>query len=340
MKSLKVTLPIGQVLFQSIVWLLLFCGSVELFSRTLVGRRLFHYETYGSGHPDFDTQIVRIKGRVTQDGHIDCIFLGDSQVLRGIDPAIVEKTYFEKTGTPIICQNFGLGGLKPSSAGAITRILIKNFSPSIIIYGTDMFDYTNTFDGAGTSILSSPWSRYQLGEFSIDGWLIENSNSYRYYLGVNRFFSDEDQNIIFIESNGHSTEFSETSIRIQAEQLENFNDIITRKPKITKEQLNGLRDFLSLANQVKMIVIETPLHPAYFDKEIFPYNVRFYPDFTNLLVNETSEAGTDLWLTQKTFQAPLDGWHDALHLNKIGATSFSRSVGEYLADIIPTGAVK
>jgi hypothetical protein len=342
MKSLKLTLPIGQVLFQSIAWLLLFCGSVELFSRTPAGRSFFHYESYGSAHPHFDTQIIRIKDRVAQEGHIDCIFLGDSQILHGIDPAIVEKTYFEKTGSSIKCQNFGLGGLKPHSTGEISRILIKNFSPSVIIYGTDLFDYANTFDGSGTSIMSSPWSRYQLGEFSIDGWLIENSNSYRYYLGIDRFFPDEDENIIFVEPNGHSTKFSEISSRTQAEQFEYFSNIITRNPKITEQELLGLRDLLSLADQVKIIVIETPLHPAYFDREIFPYNARFYPHFTNILANETSQADAELWLTQETFQAPPDGWFDVVHLNKIGAASFSRSLGEYLADIIiiPTGTTR
>ena len=333
MKSLKIKLPIGQVLLQSIIWLSLFCIAVELFARTSAGRNFFQYESYGSSHPHFDPQVIRIKARKAQDGHIDCIFLGDSQIFYGVDPSVVEQAYFDQTGKFIKCQNFGLGGLKPVTADALTRLLIKNFHPSIIIYGTDLFDYTASLSGSDASIMSSPWVKYQLGTFSIDGWLIENWNSYRYYLGADRYLLNGDENEVHIESNGHSLKFSEKTNLSQQEQIDYFDSILD-KPEITEEQLNGLHNTLSLnADEVKIIVIETPVNPMFFTLKQFSYNRKVHPDFKNILENETAQAGTELWLTQDTVQIPEDGWYDLVHLNQKGTLFFSRLLGEYLGSI-------
>ena len=333
MKLLRVKLPVGQVLLQSIIWLSLFCIVVELFARTSVGRNFFQYQSYGSSHPHFDPQVIRIKARAVQNGHIDCIFLGDSQILHGVDPSIVEQAYFEQTGRSIKCQNFGLGGLKPITASALTRLLIRNFQPSIIIYGTDLFDYTASLGGSDASIMTSPWVKYQLGAFSIDGWLIENWNSYRYYLGVDRYLLNGDENAAHIEPNGHSLKFAEKANLSQQEQIDYFDSILDR-PEITEEQLNGFRGLLSLStSEVKIIVIETPVNSTFFTLKQFSYNRKIYPDFRNILENETAHAGSELWLTQNTVQIPNDGWYDLVHLNQKGTLYFSRLLGEYLGGI-------
>src|SRR5689334_13369684 len=112
MKSLRIKLPIGQLALQALGWSLSFFLLMETLARTSIVKNLHLYESYGSSHPQFDTQIAKIKSKFDQDKHIDCIFLGNSQTSTGIDPAIVEETYFKETGTVTHCHNFGLTGLE------------------------------------------------------------------------------------------------------------------------------------------------------------------------------------------------------------------------------------
>lgn len=335
MKSLKIHLPIGQVLFQSIAWLTLFCVVIELFARASFGGDIFRYESYGSSHPNFDPQVIRIKAREIQDGQIDCIFLGDSQILYGVDPSTVEQAYFKETGKSIRCQNFGLGGLKPSTSRAMASILIKNFHPSLIVYGTDMFDYTASYIASDQSIMSSPWVKYQLGDFSIDGWLIEYSNSYRYYLGLDRYLLNGDVLADDIGPDGRSLKFADKTKLSQQEQMDYFSSLMN-KPEITGDQWGGLHDLLIMnSDKVKIIVVETPVNPIFFTLEKYSYNSKIYPDFRNILENETAQVNTGLWLTQTTVQIPEDGWYDIVHLNQTGTLYFSRLLGEFLAEQAP-----
>jgi hypothetical protein len=58
---------------------------------------------------------------------------------------------------------------------------------------------------------------------------------------------------------------------------------------------------------------------------------RIYPDFRNLLVNETSQAGIELWLTKDVVEIPANGWFDFVHQNQTGALYFSTFIGNRLA---------
>ncbi len=320
-------------MFQSVIWLLFICIALEAFARTPAGGNFFKYESYGSSHPHFDPQVIRIKARKAQDGQIDCIILGDSQVLYGVDPSIVEQAYLEKTGQTLRCQNFGLGGLKPITAYPLAKLLIENFHPSIILFGTDLFDYTSVQAGSDASIMSSPWVKYQLGDFSIDGWLIENWNSYRYYLGMDRYLLNGEENANHIEANGHSLKFSAKTNMTQQEQVDYFDNLLDR-PEITGEQLDGLHKLLALNSaETKIVLFETPVNPIFFTLKKFAYNRKVYPDFRNMLENEAAYVSTDLWLTQESLQIPEDDWYDIVHLNKPGTLYFSRLLGEHLSGI-------
>lgn len=328
MKTLRINLPFGSVILQSITWLILFCLMIEAFARTTYVKNIHLYESYGTSHPQFDTQIMRVKSRLTQDGHIDCMLIGNSQVLTSVDPVIVQQIYFEKTGMTIHCQNFGMPGMTPLTAGPLSRILIRNFHPSIIIFGTGIFDYKfSIMEGSDMSIMTSPWVNYQLGTFSIDGWLIENSYSYRYYLGLNRYllYYGTDTNTE-IDTNGHKIYIGRKNMT-QKERIDGI-DIILSNLEITEKQVNGLRDLLSLnSDEVKIVVIEMLVDPVFFSKRAVR---KIYPDFRDMLVYETTQAGAELWLTKDVIEIPENGWYDLVHLNQIGSSSFSTLFGNYL----------
>src|SRR5688572_24306067 len=180
MKRLRIQFPIGKTFVQAFLLLVAFLTAAEVISRTTQSNDLLgNYESFGSAHPHFDMQMINIRARAKKEGKVDCIIFGNSQVLYGINPAALEEAYFENTGKKIICQNFGLGGVSPLGILPLMKTLINIYSPSIIIYGTSIIDYTiPSKTELDLGVESSPWLRYQLGQFTIDGLLIENSVSF------------------------------------------------------------------------------------------------------------------------------------------------------------------
>jgi hypothetical protein len=339
MKTLSIKLPIGQTFIQAVIWLTILLLLLEGSARTPpIKERLSKYEFYGSSHPHFDIQVKNIKARAELNGKIDCIFIGSSQILDDIEPAIVEDTYLKKTGEKVTCQNFGLGDLSPITAEPLIRVLIKNYHPSTIILGVNIIDYitystTHGGERAHTSIMSSPWFKYQLGEFSADGWLLENSLSYRYYLGVdhyilggNELFSDK------IEENGHFIINSwDPEIATIAEQIAYFNNTFPQLA-VRKDQISALASILKLqTDKTKIVVLETPVMPIWFDEKRKAQKI--YPDFVNMLREMTWQTKSELWLTQTELEIPKNGWYDIFHLNSIGAVDYSVFAGEKLGDL-------
>lgn len=338
MKTLRISIPFGQTFLRSVLFLFFICLAFELFARTPVSRFFFPRESYGTSHPHFEVQLLRLQERVAQGDKIDCIFIGNSQVLYGIDPAAVESAYREQSGRTIRCQNFGLGGLTPLTAGPLARMLIKNFQPSVIVFETGILDYsTSNMEGTNESIMSSPWMRYQLGDFSLDGWLFDHSHGYRLVFGFDRTLKYIEEKDTAIQSNGYValTGVSGTSFEDQLK----FFERSVQELEITERHVAGLRDLLSLhSNQVKIVLIETPTHPDFYAAKRKVRNL--YPDFERMLAANAAAVSAPLWLTHDTITIPVNQWHELAHLNEEGAAFFSHQIGLYLAsiDILPAQA--
>ncbi len=331
MKTLKISLPYGRIFFQAGILLLLFCFALEFLARTPWITGLSLPQSYGSSHPHFETQLTYLRERAAQEGKIDCIFIGNSQVLYGIDPSIVEQVYRDRTGQSVRCQNFGLGGLPPMSAAPLARVLIQNFHPSVIIFGTGLWDYSSSnADSTNASLMSSPWMQYQLGRPSLDGWLYENSLAFRTIFGLDRALKSDDNQSRGIDAHGHASYSGQTGLSVY-EQLEYF-ETIAKRPELTEPQVNGLRDLVALnSEEVRIIVIETPFNPIFLDYK--RKGRLLYPDFKRMLANQTGLTDVDLWMTQESIQFPQENWYDLIHLNKEGSAYFSQRLGEYLASI-------
>lgn len=331
MKTLRITTPFGQTFLRSVLYLLLFCVAFEFFARTPVSRFVFRRESYGSSHPHFETQLANLRDRIARGETVDCIFIGNSQVLYGINPTVVENAYYDKSGNTIHCQNFGLGGLTPLTSGSLARMLIKNFHPSLIVFETGVLDYAaSSMEGTDASIMSSPWMKYQLGEFSIDGWLYEYSNGYRLLFGFDRTLKYIEESDTHIEADGFSKleDKSDTPLEDQIKFFDNSLDLLA----MTDRQVKGLEGLLALnPSQVKIVIIETPTHPVFYATKRKVRNL--YPDFENMLSVRASAAGVPLWLTRDVVSLPEDQWHDLAHLNEEGSTYFSRQIGVFLASV-------
>jgi len=100
-------------------------------------------------------------------------------VAADIDPAVLRDSILEGAGPPLECYNFGIGGLTLPSAEKIVEVLSDLFSPPIIVLGIGPLDMEGQhvripWQRSADRIEASPWIRYRLGQFSLQGWLSDH----------------------------------------------------------------------------------------------------------------------------------------------------------------------
>ena len=95
----------------------------------------------GSRHYQLGHKLALLDAAVKRNGPIDCIMLGSSMVDVGFNPESFQHAYRQATGREIHCFNFGIDASSAASAAALARILIEDYHPRFIIFGTDPRDY-------------------------------------------------------------------------------------------------------------------------------------------------------------------------------------------------------
>jgi hypothetical protein len=333
MKTLGLRWPFGRVALHALGLLAAFCLLVELLVRMPGAESVLPDESYGSSHAHFNTQLSRIRARVQQDGRLDCIFMGDSQVLHDIDPALVEAQLSGRLNRPVRCQNFGLGGMSLLGADQLARILIERFQPRVVVLGVSELSFIHSsMDSSGLSIFSSPWVQQQLGKPSLDGWLFENSSAYRHYLGATaRVFDNFVQNPE-IQPDGYSVKFADKSTMSLADQVVYFKQYYSR-PTVSQSHLDAFGEMLALDSaRTRIAVVEMPIDPQYFSLNK-PLQ-RHFDEYRQRLQQTALAAGISVWLTQDSLKLPEDAWHDLIHLARPGTLVISPWIADQLASIL------
>lgn len=186
MESGRIAFLRRSVLFFSIIFFILFTGIGEVISR-------FGFCTQSStcgfsplqqtSYTPAIVQFQHIKDYVSRYGSPDCFFLGHSLVQTGINPAIFATTFQTKTGKPIRCYNAAMDGASMSSTAPMALILSKLYHPTYLIVGLQANSFFLISDTIPSHVAEGhfqqdSWIQYKLGQFNLQGWLIDNSILY------------------------------------------------------------------------------------------------------------------------------------------------------------------
>jgi hypothetical protein len=337
MTTLHLKRPFGITLLLAILWVVLFGSLAEGLARTQYVRDNFMSPGLGTAHRQIELQFARLRTRVAEQGPIDCIMLGNSHVWRGFNPAIFEEVYYQATGQTIRCQNFGITGIGAISTGKLAKILVDELHPRLLIYGTSAGDFdSHRAENSASSIFSSPWIRYRLGEKSFDGWLIENSAFYRCYLALNSYLFPIND---FMKRSSRETEkniqpngflpFEDTNITYIFDPIENY--------VIDPEQVDGLQNLFALSSQTTILVVEMPLNNIIYEQ--FPDLLKQHAEFIAQVSASAEQAGIPFWSTQGLKIIPKRGWKDYHHLGITGANAFSQWLGQRIAEAVLDGGL-
>jgi hypothetical protein len=285
----------------------------------------------------FDIQLDRLNARVEQGERIDCIFIGSSRVLHGVDPNAIRKAYSNITGSDFKCQNFGVLGMGMKGSAETAGLLAKLYHPRLIIIGTGFMDI-----GVGlpdNAIAESPIVRYNSGDFNFDGWITSSSLAFRDYLAEISYLAIDNahtQNDFllynstkpdgFLPLNGH-----------KADNLQNWNNLNAHN-KIKTVFTRSVKKILALKKEnTQILFIEMPLRTSTF--KAVPHAGGYRRVFEDGINSVLQNSGSQMWLTQDLNIVPESGWYESNHMNVDGAETFSTWVGEQLGQAVKDGSL-
>jgi hypothetical protein len=341
-RTLHLTGPIGRTLRLSLVFLMLFLGTGEVIVRT----HWFHSHvvpmSWGSRHSQFELQLGRLETMVARDGPIDCLMIGSSMVWHGFDPQAFGAAYQRQTGQKIRCFNFGVDALPAAAAAPLAKVLIQKYQPKLLIYGTDARDYAVPIESEDASvILDTPWIRYRLGHFTIEGWLYDHLYLLRYRETISSLLRFEDQYLLLTGSyalRNHdnyglrpdhtvgSFVMTPPDLNSSAYQIRDYVSLL-QNYKMRPENLAALKQLIQLQNdQLQVLVVEMPVPPTYM--YFFGQGQQDYQRFINQLDTTTAAHAAAFWPTTSLSLIPEQGWVDYSHLNTNGAAVFSDWLGQ------------
>ena len=350
--TLHLTMPIGKTLTFTIMLLFLLGGLGEWIARSEFFQRPLTPPKMGSRHYQLGHKLALLETEVNKNGPIDCIMVGSSMVDVGFDPTAFQDSYKTVTGQAIRCFNFGIDASSAVSAAALTRILVEDFHPHLLIFGTDPRDYAVPSDDRDpAAVLTTPWVKYRQGDFSIEGWLQDHSYLYRYRQHLSRLARFNLEGTLWSETklnfemlaNGHTlidkvADYINDPPNPHDESFEVvYYSQIYASYQLLSDDLDALESIMDYdGSETQVIVVEMPVSDGlyyFFNNGEADYN-RYIAQVGKL----ADLHQVPFWQTEPLDSIPDDGWSDYSHLNVTGAEIFSTWLGEQVGRLeVPEG---
>ncbi|MBI1813992.1 MAG: hypothetical protein HYR72_03360 [Deltaproteobacteria bacterium] len=318
-------------------------AAVEVVARTDTVRAWLPAPSVGSTNRQFEVQLSRLDRFAEREGAIDSLFIGSSVVCRAIDPITVSSAYHQRTEHDLHGFSFGVNGMGAPTSGLMAEILVAQYHPKVLIFGTSPFDYLPSGPGRA-AIESSPWLQYRRGHSTLAGWLTTYSLAYRYYLTHRawrgpRFWSDL-QRAQRVEKYISAYGFGfDPRPPWRGRKGSGRRSDHPATFEITRDARDGLARIAQLHQHgLRVIVVEVPVQNQAIDA--LPGGEQGYRSFVEALERYATEQRIPFWPTRSLNLIPPDGWRNQGHVNVVGARSFSRWLGERLAtdDLNPRAA--
>ncbi len=335
--------PIWSIFLLAAIFFLALVTLMELITRASWFGQMSPYRSVGNYHYQFEIKWFRLQDYVKQNGGVDVIVLGSSLANTSIDPDIVSQTFYEQTGVHPRIFNFGVEGMTVAPNSVIASLLVERYHPALLIYVTEMRDYIagNGLDYE-TRFLSDPWLRYQRGDFTLFGWLVDHSAALQHYLPYRNWMRSDYSETMAL----YIKRYQDTSASgYEPDSMVGVNVDVSPNPadpeeaqyfkaygnyQIDASRLDNLKSILDFDQDqgTTVLVVEMPVHPTFYTyvggEEV---HKQFQQTISSFI---TSNGGSFLPAEACINTIPLDGRANRWHLNYLGAPVFSECLGERL----------
>jgi hypothetical protein len=352
--TLRITGLFGRTFRLTSILLLFFGGMAEWIARSDVFQAPLTPPKMGSPHYQLGHKLTLLEAEVRKNGPVDCIMVGSSMIDRGFDADAFQNAYQEISGRDIRCFNFGIDASSIISTETLAGILIEDYNPRLLILGTDPRDYAlGVNDQDANVIMNSPWIRYRLGDFSVEGWLLDHSYLYRYRQHLSRLVHFNFKDTLWSETrlnfpilpNGYTpTTKIGAHINVppdpRATSYEvTHNTRIYSSYQILDENLAALERIMGHNRSgLQVIVVEMPVSDGLY--YFFGNGETDYNRFITRVSELTSLHLVPFWRTEPLDSIPDEGWADYSHLNITGAEIFSTWLGVQVGEAEKQGMIE
>ena len=359
---LSLTPPFGRTLFLAFIIFSVLVLSLEILARMPQVQARIPFQAYGSNHVQFESQLRNLDAFVLEHGAPDCLILGNSQSLRGIDPPALMDAYRQQTGVDLNCYNFSVVGANVATTLRFSEIMIDRFDLDLIILGTNFLDYTEEQEYRWDKrFLENDWIAYQLGEWSLRGWLLSHSHAFRILTfvsygapnGLN--FTKVEKDIqkwneqLTADGHGKSNTIFDLAEEVKPGAVNNFLDQFGDF-SLSSLNLTSLEAIIQLAQgqDIQILLVEMPYHPSLIEftdesGDAHPEILRvktFIQQVDEQLQIIADRNQVPYWKTSDLDIFPENGWHDRYHLNQVGSQVFSRWLAGKIAQAVDDGEIK
>jgi hypothetical protein len=331
-RTWQIRLPFGRTFLAALLFIPLIIGLLEAILRLVpVPAALFVPSVDRElNYPEIDIKFARLAD-LNREMKVNCFFIGSSMADFGLDPYLFNRQP-EILGTrDPACFNMALKAMKPEVVARISPILASQYHPSLLIMGISPVDFT----GGQVTIrkfVDAPWIQYHEGKPSTEGWWIENSQVYRYWLSFLKYRdpayrADLKRQLSMIDHYG--TQQEEQILRL----YEVRRAVSFPKYSISEEDFNGFIQILNMNSpSLRVVVVEMPVHPDFLPYYIPGGSAGYDYQFLRPVQTILEDKGVTFIRTQPYMRDVVtpDGWKDELHLNRIGTEEFSRWLAEKL----------
>jgi hypothetical protein len=352
--TLQIRTAPGRTFWFTVLLFILLIAVAEWVARSESFQVPFTPPKMGSRHYQLGYKLALLNAFARKTGPIDCIMLGSSTVDTGFDPSAFETGYKEITGRDIHCFNFGIDASSAGSTAALSRIVLEDYRPRLLIIGTDARDYAvPSEDPEPAVILNTPWVAYRQGEFSLEGWLLDHSYLYRYRKHLGRLARFQFESTLWSKTklnyeilpNGF-TPLSTISTYIndppnpEDESFEvTYYTRIYSSYQMLDENLEGLGSIMQYNQSgIPVIVVEMPISDGLY--YFFGNREADYNQFLTRVGELAILHRVPFWQTESLDFIPDNGWVDYSHLNKAGAEVFSIWLGQQVGRAEQQGSIK
>jgi hypothetical protein len=344
----------GRTFWLTLILLFLIGGIGEWIARLEIFQVHLTPSKMGSRHYQLGHKLALLDAEVKKNGPIDCIMVGSSMVDVGFDPNVFQKGYQEIAGRDIRCFNFGIDSSSVASSAALVKILIEDYHPRLLIFGTDPRDYAIPGIEPGPAvILDTSWVKYRLGSFSLEGWLLDHSYLFRYRQHLSRLMRFNFEGTLWsatqldlpILPNGYtplstiSTYINEPPDPLDTSYEVTYYKNIYSSYHVLDENLaamEAIMDYNGLETEV--IIVEMPVSDGLY--YFFGNGEADYDRFVARVSELASLHQIPFWRTEPQDSIPDDGWSDYSHLNTRGAEILSAWLGSQVGEAEANGILE
>lgn len=330
MTILKISRPFGQAFIFSILLLALILTVCELLLRTEAVKNFLPTPTLSKSqlYPELDVKWTRLE-ELSKNKKVNCFFLGSSMTDADLDPEIFSESLITNGGKKLTCFNFGLTGFKAEGSAVLARLLYDKYQPDLILLGVSAGDFDPN-SSATRDVINSPWFQMMTGNFSLDGWLVEHSITYRFLLTLPKFRNrDYVRELKKTEEVIRQDGFRDMTAHLGI--TGDLGDIRLKDYSINPYDLAAIDEILSLQNKTtSVIVVEMPIDPAFLPNYVEVGQEGYLRKFFDPIKDHLQERGFSLISTQSEIAGLIlfENWYNENHLNSSGAKIFSRWLAE------------